>query len=568
MLTRTAIANRRAAVVLAALLFVTLASATPSFAVSCSGLPAWSSSASYAANASVTFNNHKWTIGWATGASAFTPPEWNWWTDNGVCDGGGGSTPTSTATATRTATPTTGGPTATNTATPTPTATTSGCAAPSTSTWYRVINKNSNKCVDVDNNQTANGTKMQQWTCNTSGAQMFKFIATDSGYYKVSYFNLNSSGWEVSGGPSATGDAVAVKLWDNSGNGTNQQWKPVCETGGYYNFRARHSDKCLDIAGAGAGDGVITQQYTCNTTAAQSFSLQAVTGATPTATPTTGATPTTPPGGGNIGTIVSESQFNSIWPQAQRATTYTYADFVTAANNYYPALCGTGDTNVKKRECAAYFANKDQETGVGRYDRELWCNPPDGNGNGGGYNTTGCGYNCTATDITNGWCGYCAPGNPCAGNNNVVCQSGQQYWGRHSIQLSWNTNYCLGGASIGINLHASPNEIFTNKVTGWRLANWYWMTQLGPAVSNGYGTWPMMSAHDAITATHASGNYGFAGTIRAINGGIECGSRVQQQINRVTYYNGSGGDEEDGNGGVLGILQSAGGTFGRRFCAP
>jgi hypothetical protein len=263
-----------------------------------------------------------------------------------------------------------------------------------------------------------------------------------------------------------------------------------------------------------------------------------------TPTPTSTATPSST----GIGTIVSASSFDLIWAPGTRAATYTYGDFVTAANDYYPALCGTGDINMKKRECAAYFANKSQETGTGRYDRELFCQP-----GGGGAGTASCNY--------------------CDGSTCGACAGGQQYWGRHSIQLSWAQNYCLGGNAIGLGsgLHADPNQIFSNRVTGWRLANWYWMTQKGPGVSNGYGTWPSESAHDATTRSSCGvdQNCGFAGSIRAINGGIECGSRVQQQINRVTFYNGSGGqDDEDGVGGILGILGYGGGKFGRRYCAP
>jgi hypothetical protein len=251
-------------------------------------------------------------------------------------------------------------------------------------------------------------------------------------------------------------------------------------------------------------------------------------------------------GGSDIGSIVSSAQFDQIWNPGTRSATYTYADFVTAAASYYPGLCQTGDSNTQKRECAAYFASKNQETGVGQYDRELYCQP-----GGGGHGGAACNY-CGAA----GACGSCA--------------SGQQYWGRHAVQLSWNYNYCAAGNGMGLGsgLHSDPNSIFNNKVTGWRASNWYWMTQLGPAVSNGYGTWPQESAHDAITTTDGSGNYGFGGTIRAVNGSIECQSRVQQQLNRVTYYNGSGGDEEDSSGGTLGILGYTGGAFGRRFCSP
>jgi hypothetical protein len=244
-------------------------------------------------------------------------------------------------------------------------------------------------------------------------------------------------------------------------------------------------------------------------------------------------------GGSGIGSIVSSAQFDQMWNPSTRSATYTYADFVTAANSYYPALCGTGGTTVQKRECAAYFASKDQETGMGQYDRELYCQP-----GGGGYGGTVC--------------NYCDSGNqPCG-----ACAGGQQYWGRHAVQLSWNYNYCNAGNGMGLGtgLHTDPNSIFNNKVTGWRASDWYWMTQLGPAVSNGYGTWPQETAHSAITST-AAGLHGFGGIIRAVNGGIECGSRVQQQINRVTYFVGSGYNEAaPGAGSTAAILGYAGTT--------
>jgi hypothetical protein len=193
---------------------------------------------------------------------------------------------------------------------------------------------------------------------------------------------------------------------------------------------------------------------------------------------------------------------------------------------------------MQKRECAAFFASKDQETGMGQYDRELYCQP-----GGAGYGTVPCNY----CDTTNQPCGACA--------------SGQQYWGRHAVQLSWNYNYCNAGNQMGLGtgLHTDPNSIFNNKVTGWRASDWYWMTQLGPAVTNGYGTWPQESAHSAITSTVA-GLHGFGGTIRAVNGGIECASRVQQQINRVTYFVGAGYNESAPNAGSVSAILGYAGT--------
>ncbi|PIB04321.1 RICIN domain-containing protein, partial [Streptomyces sp. HG99] len=48
---------------------------------------------------------------------------------------------------------------------------------------------------------------------------------------------------------------------------------PVEEAGGTYHFVNRHSGKCLDVPGASTADGARMQQYTCNGTTAQSFTL-------------------------------------------------------------------------------------------------------------------------------------------------------------------------------------------------------------------------------------------------------------------------------------------------------
>jgi hypothetical protein len=42
-----------------------------------------------------------------------------------------------------------------------------------------------------------------------------------------------------------------------------------------YHFVERHDGKCLDVPAASSADSVQLQQYTCNGTGAQSFSLVA-----------------------------------------------------------------------------------------------------------------------------------------------------------------------------------------------------------------------------------------------------------------------------------------------------
>jgi hypothetical protein len=167
----------------------------------------------------------------------------------------------------------------------TPTATPAGTAVPIVSgATYTVANRASGKCVDAATSGTVNGTVVQQYTCNNTGAQQWVFTATDSGYYTIATRNAVGQVWDVVGGAGATADGVKVNLWSYVG-GTNQQWRPTVVAGPYYQFVARHSGRCLDVPGSSTAD-LQLQQYTCNSTGAQLFSLRRIAGPTPTPVPT------------------------------------------------------------------------------------------------------------------------------------------------------------------------------------------------------------------------------------------------------------------------------------------
>ncbi|MFG2044212.1 beta-1,3-glucanase family protein [Dactylosporangium sp. NPDC048998] len=140
------------------------------------------------------------------------------------------------------------------------------------STWYSVVDKASGKCVDARSSGTANGTPIQQYTCNNSYAQQFQFQPTSNGYVRINNRNNSAQVLDVNG--VSTSDGAVVQLWAYGG-GNNQQWLPVSEGGGYYHFVSRNSGKCLDVPGSSTADSVQLQQWTCNNTGAQSFRLVA-----------------------------------------------------------------------------------------------------------------------------------------------------------------------------------------------------------------------------------------------------------------------------------------------------
>jgi chitinase len=168
--------------------------------------------------------------------------------------------PTPTPAPTRTA-----APTATPTAAPTN-------GSISTTAWYSIVNRNSAKCVDARAAATANGTAIQQYTCNNSNAQQFQFGNANTGYYRVGNRSNVNQVLDVTG--VSTADGALIQLW-LYGGGANQQWQAVSEGSGYYHFVSLNSGKCLDVPAASTADSVQLDQYTCNGTAAQSFSLVA-----------------------------------------------------------------------------------------------------------------------------------------------------------------------------------------------------------------------------------------------------------------------------------------------------
>jgi hypothetical protein len=139
--------------------------------------------------------------------------------------------------------------------------------------WYTVAAAHSGKCVDARAAGAANGTVVQQYSCNQTGSQQWQFQSTGDGYFRVNAQTNPAAAWDVTN--VSTADGGLVQLWTYS-NGANQQWQAVDEGSGRYHFVSRNSGKCLDVPGAATADSVQLQQYACNGTAAQSFTLTPV----------------------------------------------------------------------------------------------------------------------------------------------------------------------------------------------------------------------------------------------------------------------------------------------------
>ena len=177
--------------------------------------------------------------------------------------------------------------------------------------WYTVSALSSGKCVDARSGGTANGTVVQQFACNQSASQQWQFQSTGDGYFRVNSRNAAAEVLDVEG--VSTADGGLIHLWAYGG-GLNQQWQAVQEASGAYHFVSRNSAKCLDVPGASTADSVQLQQYACNGTGAQSFTL----------TPVGTTQPGTPDFGPNVvvfdpsmSSSTIQSRLNSIFSQQE-----------------------------------------------------------------------------------------------------------------------------------------------------------------------------------------------------------------------------------------------------------
>jgi Beta-1,3-glucanase/Ricin-type beta-trefoil lectin domain-like len=191
-----------------------------------------------------------------------------------------------------------------------------------TSAWYEVVNENSGLCASAAGGSTANGTAVEQLACTGATSQLWQFVPVATGYYEVLNDNAQAEGesWNITGGVGATASGDLLQTWAYGGTGaTNGLFAADELSSGYYNFVADNSGLCIDTPGASTTSGVQLQQYTCNGTGAQEFSLVESSGSS---------------GGSGYGGFPSSfwGDTSSI-PSASGAIEF---DFINATNGEYP----------------------------------------------------------------------------------------------------------------------------------------------------------------------------------------------------------------------------------------
>ena len=134
---------------------------------------------------------------------------------------------------------------------------------------------NPGACMDAQGAGTADGTQIQEWSCNGTGAQSFAVQAAANGAYNLVNTNANKC---VNVQGAGTADGTKIQLYDCNGTAA-QTFSIEPQANGFVTLVNTNSGKCLDVAGDNPANGTVVQLYDCNGTNAQLWNPAVIGGA-------------------------------------------------------------------------------------------------------------------------------------------------------------------------------------------------------------------------------------------------------------------------------------------------
>jgi glucosylceramidase len=134
--------------------------------------------------------------------------------------------------------------------------------APPTSSFpgfYNIISRNSNKGLDVADNSTTSGGRIQQYDITNGGGsnQRWKFVPDGSGNY---YIIVKSTGLYLA--PESNSTADGIKVQQRAFASSNEfKWTVNSLGGGYYSIINVNSGKSLDVESVSTANGANIQLW-------------------------------------------------------------------------------------------------------------------------------------------------------------------------------------------------------------------------------------------------------------------------------------------------------------------
>ncbi|MBL0735345.1 RICIN domain-containing protein [Flavobacterium sp. GN10] len=125
--------------------------------------------------------------------------------------------------------------------------------------YYNIISRNSNKGLDVADNATTSGSRIQQYDITNGGGsnQRWKFVSDGSGNY---YIIVKSTGMYLAVENNGTGDGLKVQ--QKTFSSSNEfKWTVTSLGTGYYKIINVNSGKSLDVENVSTANGANIQVW-------------------------------------------------------------------------------------------------------------------------------------------------------------------------------------------------------------------------------------------------------------------------------------------------------------------
>ncbi len=206
--------------------------------------------------------------------------------------------------------------------------------------WFRLVNRQSGKVLDVAGPSNADGANIHQWTSLGSFSQQWRFAPAGDGSYKI-INRFSGKLPDTAGGAWVNG--ANVQQWADVGSPQQQWWlQPV--GGGYYKLVNRESGRVMELVYGSTADGGNIQQWDYVGGANQQWLVEPL-----------GTTPGTPTG---LTAQISDAATTVSWAAVAGASHYTVKR-ATAAGGPYSEVA----TDITGTE----FADATRETGMRHY---------------------------------------------------------------------------------------------------------------------------------------------------------------------------------------------------------
>jgi len=142
-----------------------------------------------------------------------------------------------------------------------------------TPTGYRIVNRNSGKCLDVVAASTADGADVIQWTCHNGANQRWRIedLANDT-----SRLVSVGSGKVLDVNACGSADGTDIQQWSWLNNNCQKFRLIISDTGGWVRLQNVNSGKVADVANCGTGNGIDVRQWSWLNNNCQQWQLQPV----------------------------------------------------------------------------------------------------------------------------------------------------------------------------------------------------------------------------------------------------------------------------------------------------